>query len=90
MKQLREAGARLVTEASVTEITDRGVSINKAGSADFVEADTVVLAGGLEPNTKLAEELSGRGAAVYAIGDCAEPGKLLEATTSGFLIGHNI
>ncbi|MGB3129095.1 MAG: hypothetical protein WBC11_05185 [Dehalococcoidia bacterium] len=90
MKQLREAGARLVTEASGTEITDRGVSINKAGSTDLVEADTVVLAGGLKPDTKLAEELSGKGAAVYPIGDCAEPGKLLEATAAGFLVGQEI
>ena len=90
MKQLREAGARLVTEASVTAISDRGVSINKAGSTDFVEADTVVLAGGLKPDTRLADELSGRGAAVYPIGDCAESGKLLEATAAGFLVGQEI
>ena len=58
MRQLREAGARLETEARVVKITDRGVKISRVGSTDFVEADTVVLAGGLEPNTELAEELS--------------------------------
>jgi len=90
MRQLREAGARLETGASVTEITDRGVRINKAGSTDFIEADTIILAGGLKPDTGLAEEFSGRGPVVYSIGDCAEPGKLLEATASGFLTGHKI
>lgn len=90
MKQLREAGARLETEARVVEITDRGVKISRAGSTDFIEADTVVLAGGLEPNAGLAKELSGRGTVVYSIGDCAQPGKLLEATASGFLVGQQI
>ncbi len=90
MKQLREAGARLETEASVVEITDRGVKISRAGSTDFIEADTVVLAGGFEPNTRLAEELSRRGTVIYPIGDCARPGRLLEATASGFLTGQQI
>ena len=90
MRQLREAGARLETTATVVEVTDRGVKISRAGSTDFVEADAVVLAGGLEPNTELAEELSGRGPVVYPIGDCAQPGKLLEAIASGFLIGQQI
>ena len=90
MKRLREAEARLETEASVVEITDRGVKISRAGSTDFVEADAVVLAGGLKPNTRLAEELSGRGPVVYPIGDCAQPGKLMEAIASGFLTGQQI
>jgi len=72
------------------EITDRGVKIDKEGLKDLVEADTIVLAGGLKPNTGLAAELSGKGAVVYTVGDCAEPGRLLEATASGFLIGHQI
>ena len=90
MKQLREAGAKLETGARVVEITDKGVRIEKDGSIELVEADSVVLAGGLEPNTELAEELSGKGTVVYAIGDCAEPGKLLEATASGFLTAQKI
>jgi len=90
MKQLREAGARLETEASMVEVTDRGVKISRAGSTDFVEADIVVLAGGLEPNTELAEVLSGRGPVFYPIGDCAQPGKLMEAIASGFLVAQQI
>jgi len=83
-------GLRELTEATVVEITDKGVKISQASSTEFVEADTVVLAGGLEPNSRLAEELSGRDPVVYPIGDCAQPGKLLEAIASGFLIGQQI
>ena len=90
MKQLREAGARLEKQTDVAEVTDKGVRISREGSEDLIEADTVVLAGGLVPNAALAEELSGRGFAVHPIGDCAEPGRLLEAVAAGFLAGHEI
>jgi 2,4-dienoyl-CoA reductase (NADPH2) len=90
MRQLKEAGARLETGAGVVEITDRGVKISKDGSTEFVEADTVVIAGGLVPNAKLAEEFSDKGPVVYSIGDCDEPGKLMEAVASGFIAGQKI
>jgi len=90
MKQLKEAEVRLLTEARVLEVTPKGVKIGRAGGTDFVEADTVVVAGGLEPNSVLADLFTGKAPEVYIIGDCAEPGKLLEATASGFLVGQKI
>ncbi len=90
MKQLRDAGARLEKGASVVEVTNKGVKINKAGENDFIEADTVVLAGGLRPNNKLEEEFSNKAPEFYSIGDCSEPGKILEAVAAGFLVGHKI
>ncbi|MEE8374499.1 MAG: FAD-dependent oxidoreductase, partial [Dehalococcoidia bacterium] len=90
IKQLREAGARLETGAMVVEITGEGVKIDRAGSADFIEADTVVRAGEFEPDTELAERFSGKVPAIHAVGDCAGPGKLLEAIASGFLVGQEI
>jgi len=90
MKQLRDSGTKLVTEAKVTEITTRGVVISKAGSTELIEADTIIIATGLKPNNELAEEFSGKAPVIYSIGDCAEPGRLLEATASGFLVGQKI
>jgi 2,4-dienoyl-CoA reductase (NADPH2) len=90
MKQLRDSGAKLVTEAKVAEITKKGVLISKAGSTELIEADTIVVATGLKPNNKLAEEFSGKAPVIYSVGDCAEPGRLLEATASGFLAGQKI
>lgn len=90
MKQLRDAGTRLETGASVVEITDKGVKISRDDSTEFIEADTVVIARGLVPNTELAGKLSGKGPDIYTVGDFVEPGRLLEATKSGFLIGQQI
>jgi len=90
MRQLKEAGARLETKASVVEVTDEGVKISKDGSLELIEADTVVVAGGLVPNAKLTDEFSSKGPVIYPIGDCAEPGKLMEAVASGFLVGQKL
>ena len=90
MKQLREAGTRFETNARIVSVNQRGVEINRSGENDFVEANTVVLAGGLQPNTELTDLLSNKALEFYSIGDCSEPGKLLEAVAAGFLIGHKI
>lgn len=90
MRQLRQAGARLETGARVVEVTGEGVRIDKGGATELIPADTVVVAGGLKPDTALAGAFSGKAPVVRVIGDCAEPGKLLEATTSGFLAGQEV
>jgi len=90
MRQLGQAGARLETGAKVVEVTGEGVRIEKGGATELVPADTVVVAGGLKPDTALASEFSGKAPVVRVIGDCAEPGKLLEATASGFLAGQEV
>jgi hypothetical protein len=91
MKQLRNARARLETQAKVKEITDKGLIIEKADfSTDYIEADTVVITNALQPDTSVADTFAGRKYTVYAIGDCAEPGRLLEATAAGFIVGQKI
>jgi 2,4-dienoyl-CoA reductase (NADPH2) len=90
MKQLKESGAKLATESKVVEITKRGVVISKTGSTELIEADTIIFATGLKPNNKLAAQFSGKAPVTYLVGDCTEPGKLLEATASGFLVGQKI
>ena len=76
-------------ESKITEITDKGARINRAGGAEFIEAGTVATVG-ITPNTVLARELEGRVPALHLIGDSAEPGKLMEAVASGFLAGQKL
>lgn len=89
LKKLREAGAKMFREAKVTEITDKGVQISYPGSAEFIEADTVVKVG-ITTDTGLAQELKGIVPEIYLVGDCTEPGKVMEAIASGFLVGQKI
>ncbi|MBM3157829.1 MAG: FAD-dependent oxidoreductase [Chloroflexi bacterium] len=87
--KLKKAGTEMLREARVTRITDEGAEISHSGKTDFFEADTLVKVG-ISPNTELAKKLEGQVSELYLAGDGAEPGKLMEAVASGFLIGQKI
>ena len=83
-EKLEEHSVTLLTGSRISEIKEAGVAvIGKDLSQRFIEADTIVLALGSEPNKGLAEELQGRVAEVYSVGDCVEPRTILEAITEG-------
>lgn len=89
LKNLREGGAELLTQAEIVEVTDQGVRIRQKDSQNLIESDTVVPIN-ITTNRELGDRLQGKCPEVYVIGDCAEPAKLMEAITSGFLAGQNI
>lgn len=52
-------GVHVLTEAKVTEITEDTISYEKGGEVHTITgADTLVLAMGYRPNTKLADDLA--------------------------------
>ena len=52
-------GVHVLTEAKVTEITEDTISYEKDGEVHTITgADTLVLAMGYRPNTKLADDLA--------------------------------
>jgi NADPH-dependent 2,4-dienoyl-CoA reductase/sulfur reductase-like enzyme len=76
---LEAAGARLVADATVQSIGARSVHLRRGGadaasdadaSDEVLRADTVILASGEVPDTRLATALRSAGVPVRAIGDC--------------------
>ncbi|MFC1905814.1 FAD-dependent oxidoreductase, partial [Chloroflexota bacterium] len=90
VQKLRNAGVGMQTEVDVKEITPMGVRGYQKGKAVFYLADTVVIATGLISESGLGEELKGKIAEVYTIGDCASPRKIMEAVEEGFDVGRRI
>ena len=79
-KLLGDAKIDVLTESSVLEITDQGVAVSdKSGNKNIVKADTVVIAAGYKPSTKLLDAVTNLAPEVYGIGDCVEPGKVIGA-----------
>ena len=73
MRWLRENGVTMLKGVIYGEITPRGVVItNIDGEKQTVEADTVVIAGGMEPNLSLSEAIEGKVPQIYLVGDCTE------------------
>ena len=85
LELLADAGVVILTETSLSGITSRGVNIvNKYGERSDLKADTIVLAVGLKSDGWLLEALKDKVPEVYAIGDCIEPRKVMQAIWEGF------
>ncbi len=84
-------GVVTMPEAKYVEITDKGLTIaNKEGKRETIEADAIVPAMPLAPNTGLLKSLEGKVSESYAIGDCGDPHLLTEAIAAGSRIGRLI
>ena len=79
---LPEKGVTLLTGTRVLEINAEGVRVCLPdGEEKLLEADTVILAAGLQTNT-LPEALAG--IPVQWVGDCSKPGRIGDATYSAY------
>jgi 2,4-dienoyl-CoA reductase (NADPH2) len=87
----KKKGVPMMTEVKYVEITDKGLTIiNKEGNKQTIEADNIVPALPLAPNTDLLKSLEGKVPEVYAIGDCQEPRLIVDAISEGSRIAHAI
>ena len=82
---LDDAKVKILTYTNVLEITDEGAVIaDEQGNRSTLEADSIVLAAGFEPTRELIEALQDKLPEVYAIGDCIESRRVLNAIWEGF------
>ena len=88
---LDRKGAVSYTGVKYEEITAKGLVITtKEGEKMTLEADTIVLALPLLPNTGLSKTLGEKVPETYTIGDCREPQLMPEAIADGASTGHTI
>jgi 2,4-dienoyl-CoA reductase (NADPH2) len=88
---LAEKGVAMMAEVKYEEITDKGLTITpKEGKRQTIEADTIVTAIPLQPSTELLKKLGGSAPEIYAIGDCKEPNKIIDAIADGSRIARAI
>ena len=83
-------GVHLYPGVTVYNISDKGVSIVDESQAFFLKADTVVIATGVQPQKKLAEQLKGVVPEVYTVGDAVKPRDSMEAIHEGYRVGCQI
>ena len=86
-----QKGVNMLTGVKYEEITDKGLTlIDKDGNRQTIEADTIITALPLTPNTELAEKLKGIVPEVYTVGDCKEPQLIVDAIRDGLQTGHDV
>jgi 2,4-dienoyl-CoA reductase (NADPH2) len=79
------AGVRLEANVKLEEIHEKGILASRAGAhTEFFEADSVVLAVGMKPENRIADELKGTLTSLHVVGDCARLGRVRDAIATGF------
>ncbi|MFC1902113.1 FAD-dependent oxidoreductase [Chloroflexota bacterium] len=86
----RKKGVTLVTGAKFAEITKKGLIFSKDGKKQTIEADNIIPAMPLAPNTELLKSLEGKVPEIYTIGDGKEPGQIPDAIAGGWQVANNI
>ena len=67
------------------EITNEGLNlIDREGQQQIIEADTIIPTRPLISNLELYQSLKNKTPEVYAIGDCREPRKIVNAIADAF------
>jgi 2,4-dienoyl-CoA reductase (NADPH2) len=88
---LRERGVRLLAGVQVEAIEDRGVVLAGGdGESRVVEADSVILATGVQANTELSEAIASLGLEVHALGDCSGVGYIQGAMQDAACVARAI
>lgn len=84
LRQLAEAGVRILTSHTVTGMDAAGLDATGPDGPVRVDADTVVGAFGTRPSRALPDALEGR-ARVHVVGDCVTPAKVGDAINAAFV-----
>jgi 2-enoate reductase len=84
LRQLAEQGVRILTGHKVTSIDSSGLVAAGIDGDVRVDADTVIAAFGVRPNSTLSAALEGR-ENVMSVGDCVKPAKVGDAINAGFM-----
>lgn len=89
-RRLSNKGVKFLNNTHLHEITNKGVVVSRDGERQTLDADTIVLATGMESCGELAKQLEGKVAEVYTIGDCVEPRNALAAIYEGWRVARTI
>lgn len=87
LKMLENAGVKILTKTELVEILEEGVILkdrDERRTFAYAGADSVICALGLQPCDGLVAGLKDKVPEVYAIGDCVEPRKVLNAIWEGY------
>ena len=81
----------MLTDVQYIEITEKGLNIiNSNGEKQTIIGDTIIPSLPLKPDEELMKNVVGKVPEVYAIGDCARPGLILEAIGDASCVARGI
>lgn len=90
--ELNENHVTVLTGHKITEIKENGVvAVDSNGEEKFIEADTVIAAFGMRPNSEIAQKICNKyQSIVRLVGDCEKIRTIEGAERTGFFAGWGI
>ena len=80
---MESSNIKLHVSTKAKEITEKGLICEGPNGEVTFEADTILLAAGMRPNRKAAEEYANTAPIVYEIGDSIKAGRVHDAVSTG-------
>jgi len=91
LARLNARGVKILPEHTFKEVKENGIIVETLGEEKkMLEADTVVLAMGTVPLKEIADQVKGKVAEVYVIGDGAGDHKIADAIYGGAIVASRI
>lgn len=88
---LTQKGVRMFSGVKYDKITDKGLTITTGeGEKITLEADTILPALPMAPDTEFLKSLKDTAPEIYQIGDCGNPALIIDAIGDGSTIGRAI
>jgi len=88
---LQKKGVLMLTGVHCDKISETGLTITtRDRQKQIIPADSIIPALPLSPNTALIQTLKGHVTEIYSIGDCSEPGLIVDAVAAGWRIARAI
>lgn len=83
-------GVQVCTSHKILEFTDKGLKVESKDGIAEMEADTIILALGMKPNTAMTKGLIDSSIDAIKVGDCTGIGQIGEAVRAGFYAARGI
>jgi NADPH-dependent 2,4-dienoyl-CoA reductase/sulfur reductase-like enzyme len=90
LERLPASGIAVRLSTKVEQVRDGRVWVESAEGKVCLEAETVVLALGAQPNGEILQALKGKVSPLFPVGDCLEPRRAREAIHEGFAVAMKI
>jgi 2,4-dienoyl-CoA reductase-like NADH-dependent reductase (Old Yellow Enzyme family)/thioredoxin reductase len=91
LKKLKENNVTIFTEHRLVRVVENGVALFDRNDKEIiVEADKVIIASGIRPDTKLYNQVKELGYETHLIGDCLEPRTAKSAIYEAAIVGRSI
>jgi thioredoxin reductase len=87
MEILGGTAIKMITSAKIRAITQDGIGyLDDEGNPHTILADTVILATGFVPRLEFEDLFKGSAPKIYMVGNCKNPGKIIDAIDQAAMI----